>query len=280
MYDFLKGSENLKASDELRSSVRRKIAASRRRSRLRSAIAAVGSVAAAFVICMNVSEDMALAASRIPVLSNLVSVVTAGRYNIEIGGSSANIDVPQFEGLTDKEMAKELNEKLGKDAAQLAAQFEADARELSEMSDGQGHMGVESSYIIRTDNDDYIVVDMYVLNIAGSSSTTHKFYTIDKKTGKIIKLSELFVPGADYVGRLSDIIRKEMLRQNAEEEGMFFVEPDEFGDGFTGISPEQNFFINDKGNLVICFDKYEVAAGAQGCPEFEIDPADIADIRK
>lgn len=280
MYDFLKGADEIKASEELKSSVRGKLAAGRRRRNVRSVIAAAGSVAAAFIILMNVSDDMAAAASRIPVLSRLVSVVTAGRYDIEIDGSSAKIDVPRFEGLSDEEMAEKLNEKLGENAARLAAEFEADARELSEMSDGQGHMGVESGYIIRTDNDDYLAVDMYVLNIAGSSSTTHKFYTIDKKSGDFVKLSELFRPGTDYVGRLSELVKKQMLERNKEAEGTYFVEPDEFGDGFTGISPEQNFFINEKGRLVICFDKYEIAIGAEGSPEFEINPDDIADIRK
>lgn len=280
MKDFLTGYEDIRASEELKQSVKKKIALSRRKRAYRSMAACAATVCIAFTVCMNVSEDMAMAAGRIPILSDIVNVVTAGRYNIEIGASSAKIDVPQFEGLSDKEMERELNDKLGREAAALAAAFRSDAEELAEMSDGEGHMGVESGYIIRTDNDDYLAVDMYVFNVVGSSSTTHKFYTIDKKTGKFVTLEELFKRGCDYTGRISDIVKKEMIRRNDEEEGLFFVEADEYTEGFGGIDKDAKFFINDNGNIVICFDKYEVAAGAQGSPEFEIEPEDIADILK
>ena len=51
-------------------------------------------------------------------------------------------------------------------------------------------------------------------------------------------------------------------------------------DGFDKIAEDQNFYINDDGNIVICFDKYEVAAGAQGSPEFVIPEKVVADILK
>ncbi|MDY3927926.1 MAG: RsiV family protein [Clostridia bacterium] len=46
------------------------------------------------------------------------------------------------------------------------------------------------------------------------------------------------------------------------------------------MKEDQNFYINDSGNIVICFDKYEVAAGAQGCPEFEIPKSVVESINK
>ena len=52
---------------------------------------------------------------------------------------------------------------------------------------------------------------------------------------------------------------------------LFFVDDKEVGDeNFDKIDKAQNFYINNKGKLVILFDKYEVAPGAYGCPEFEI----------
>ena len=71
-----------------------------------------------------------------------------------------------------------------------------------------------------------------------------------------------------------------MTRLNNEEGGMFWVEDDEFTEGFKGIKKDQNFYINEDGNLVICFDKYDVAAGAQGSPEFVIPNEIIKDIVK
>ena len=70
------------------------------------------------------------------------------------------------------------------------------------------------------------------------------------------------------------------MYENAEEDGMFWVEDDEFTEGFKSIKQDQNFYINSDGNLVICFDKYEVAAGAQGSPEFVIPHKVIKNILK
>ena len=60
---------------------------------------------------------------------------------------------------------------------------------------------------------------------------------------------------------------------------MFWVD-DEIVESFEKISSDQNFYINSDGNVVICFDKYEVAPGAQGSPEFVIPNELIADILK
>lgn len=42
------------------------------------------------------------------------------------------------------------------------------------------------------------------------------------------------------------------------------------GDSFNGINSSQKFYINNNNELVICFDIHEIAAGAQGTPEFII----------
>ena len=91
----------------------------------------------------------------------------------------------------------------------------------------------------------------------------------------------MFKEGADYVTPISDYIKGEMKRLNAEEGGMFWIagEEEDF-DGFDKIAEDQNFYINDDGNIVICFDKYEVAAGAQGSPQFVIPEKVVADILK
>ena len=61
-----------------------------------------------------------------------------------------------------------------------------------------------------------------------------------------------------------------------EEEGTGdFFEPEDFpylehGGWFEGITENQKFYVNENGNVVIVFDKYEIAPGYMGMPEFEI----------
>ena len=151
----------------------------------------------------------------------------------------------------------------------------------AESPDEDVHMSIMSDYTVKTDNDDILALDVYIYTASGSSSTIHHFYNIDKKTGQLLTLPGLFKDDADYVSVISEYITSEMKRLNAEENGMFFIDGEENDfDGFKEIKPDQNFYINENGNIVICFDKYEVAAGAQGSPEFEIPNDLIADLRK
>ena len=145
------------------------------------------------------------------------------------------------------------------------------------MGEDAVHMGVNSDYIVKTDNDNILAIDVYILNTAGSSSTVHSFYTIDKKSGRLLTLEGLFKKDADYVKVLSDYIKQEMKRENEENDGLFELDGEW---AFKGIKKDQNFYINNDGLLVICFDKYEVAAGAQGSPEFVIPNEIIKDILK
>ena len=145
-----------------------------------------------------------------------------------------------------------------------------------EYSGDEVHMGVSMGYKVKTNNDKILALDVYVVNTAGSSSDEHKYYTIDKKTEKLLTLDEIYKNTPDYKKILAEYIEKEMNHRNDEEEGLFFLPGDEFGGEDTKKALENinKFYINDSGKVVICFDKYEIAAGAQGSPEFEI-PDDV-----
>lgn len=49
---------------------------------------------------------------------------------------------------------------------------------------------------------------------------------------------------------------------------------------FEAIKEDQNFYLNEEGQIVICFDEYEVAPGYMGLVEFAVDEEAVADIRK
>ena len=118
-----------------------------------------------------------------------------------------------------------------------------------------------------------------MVNTVGSSSTTHKFYTIDKKTKTLITLPSLFKKNSNYITKLSEYIKAEMRSQNEKGENTYWVDDSTFGP-FKGIKENQNFYINNDGRIVICFDKYEVAPGASGSPEFVIPEEVVKDILK
>ena len=58
--------------------------------------------------------------------------------------------------------------------------------------------------------------------------------------------------------------------ENEAGTGMYWVDSEYEDMNFRAIDPDQNFFFDENGDLVIAFDKYEVAPGAAGCPRFTI----------
>ncbi|QOX62425.1 DUF3298 and DUF4163 domain-containing protein [Anoxybacterium hadale] len=237
-------------------------------------------IAVLLIVSLNVSQSLAATMADMPGMSGIVRVLTFGRYAVEDKGFHADIVTPHIEGLLDKELEEKLNNDFKEYADSVIAAFEKDVKELKEeFPDSEIHYGIDSGYEIRTDNDKILAIDIYLVNTVGSSSTTHKFYTIDKASGKLITLKSLFKDGADYVSVLNSYLVGEMKRQNEADLNMFWVDDPEMG-SFESIRQDQNFYINEDGLLVICFDKYEIAPGASGSPEFVIPEDIIRDIRK
>ena len=237
------------------------------------AYGAVG-LAASFVLAVNCIPSLAYAASSVPVLGDVVRIVTFGRFEVSEENYEAKVVTPKIEGLLNKELEEKLNKEFENNANTIIAAFENDIRKMSELyGDENFHLSVTADYEVKTDNEDILAVNFYFTTIEASAVTANRFYNIDKKAGTIITLDSLFKENADYVTPISGYILVEMKKQNDNGTGFYFLDGEE-DIRFTVIRNDQHFYINNSGNIVICFDEYEVAAGAQGCPEFEI-PADV-----
>ena len=273
--------ENIQASEELIMKAEKEIRKSKSKRGFKAGIGTAAAFIFAVGVAANASPSFAYAMSDVPVMGSIVKVVTLGKYENKDGGYEIKVNTPQIEGLIDEETQEKLNEVFKDQAQSVIAAFEQDVKELKEeFGDETVHMGIEYNYDIKTNTDDILAIDTYTFFASGSSNSVHNYYTIDKHTGEIYTLEGLFKDGADYVTPISDYIKKEMARRNAEEGGMFWVEDDEYVEGFDKIADDQNFYINSDGNIVICFAKYEVAAGAQGVPEFVIPDEVVVDIIK
>ena len=67
-------------------------------------------------------------------------------------------------------------------------------------------------------------------------------------------------------------IKKQMAEQMEKNENIIYwmYSDDKTFWGFYEIAPDQNFYFNENNDLVIVFNKYEVAPGSMGYPEFII----------
>ncbi len=236
-----------------------------------------GATAAAmiFTASVNLSPAFAETLSEIPVINGIAKVLTFREYKVNEDGYNADIKVPAIEGLENKDLESSLNKKYIEENKKLYEDFLAEVEDLK--ANGGGHLGVDSGYEIKADNDRILSIGRYIVNTVGSSSTVYKFDTIDKKNEVLITLPSLF-KNDSYVDVISANILEQMIEQmKADEEKIYWVEgyvEEGLTEVFEKISAEQNFYINEESKLVISFDKYMVAPGYMGVVEFEI-PTDV-----
>lgn len=240
----------------------------------------LGSAAAAmlFTAGLNVSPAMARTLSDIPVVGSVVKVLTWTEYKVADDSYDADIKVPSIENLDNKDLATTLNEKYRSEGKALYDDFIAEVGDLK--AKGGGHLGVDSGYEVKTDNDQILSIGRYIVNTVGSSSTVMHYDTIDKKNDILITLPMLFKDDT-YIKAISENIKEQMRAQAAtsNQEKVYWLKgaglPDEeVLDEFTAVKADQQFYISNKGKLIISFDKYEVAPGYMGVVEFEI-PTDV-----
>ena len=229
--------------------------------------AAAAAAILVFFVSVNVSTTFADALSEVAVLGKLVKVLTIREYIVDEESYDANIKVPEIEGMENKTLQNSLNEKYLKENKKLYEEFNKEIEDLK--AAGGGHLGVDSGYEVKTDNDSILSIRRYVVNTVGSSSTTFQYDTIDKQEQVLITLPSLFKDDS-YIKIISQNIKEQMQQQMEKDKDKYYWLNDEMIDNFEKIKQDQGFYISNNGKLIISFDKYEVAPGYMGNPEFEI----------
>lgn len=127
---------------------------------------------------------------------------------------------------------------------------------------------VTASYEVKTNERGVLSLSLNNYAFAGGAHgmTIIKSLTFDVCTGRIYSLADLFKPGSDYQKVLSAIIEKQIK----EREIPVINE-------FTGIKPDQDYYIADK-VLVVYFQLYDLTPYAYGFPEFPITMYQVEDI--
>lgn len=244
-----------------------------------STIAAVASMLLIFVLA-NSSQSMAYAMEKLPIIGSITRVVTFRTYTDKTNNFEANIRVPKIEPQKDGESIKnatnEVNKSIEDYTNQLIEQYNNDLK----ASEGEGHYAVDTSYEVITDNDDMFTLRIDTVVAMGGSNSFSKFYHIDKRSGNVITLKDVFQDKADYISVISNNIKEQMQEQmKADEMITYFLNDKEIEEwNFKEIKADQNFYFNEKEELVIVFDKYEVAPGYMGMVEFTIPKDKIENI--
>lgn len=265
--------ENIEIPDELeflvRTTIKEQEKKMKRKNIINKSVIAAAVAGVVFVGSINLSSEISYALSEVPVLGSIVRVLTFKTFELKDNNFDAQLKTPAIEGL-DSKLEAMLNEKYLDENQKLYDDFMKEIDEMKKADMDEAHMGIASGYEVKTDTDKLLVIGRYVVNTAGSSSTTIKYDTIDKQNKLLITLPSLFKDEA-YIDIISENIKAQMKEQMKDENNVYWLEDEMMEDeNFSKIDKNQSFYITKDNQLVIAFDKYEVAPGYMGNPEFII----------
>lgn len=241
--------------------------------------------AVALVILPNTSSSVAYAMKNIPLLGNVVNVVTFRDYHYDQNKKTADVSVSKIdintEGLEGESVdnAKKSSEEINREIEQITNQWVEEFKETMR-SDGYDQIMVKTEPINTTDK--YFTLKLICYQGAGSGYEQDFFYTINLDTGKRMKLYDLFIEGSDYRTIISDDIKKQMRKQMDEDENVsYWLEDKEVEEwNFEEIPEDVSFYVNENNELVICFNEGDVAPMYMGTVEFVISNEVLGEIRK
>lgn len=218
------------------------------------------------ILLLNCMPSTVNALEQTPLLGKAIEIIDFRNYGWRWGDSEIQISEP------------EINVP---DAEEIINGYVEECKDLFGrylFSKYNGYVAAEfSSEEIASDDEIYVLRMSYLLQ-AGSSAEYFRYFTVDKSTGKILELSDLFRPGSDYESVLVNEILRQMERGVTENYDSYF------GFGIFDDEPklselkDPNFYLDKNHALVIVFDEGEIAPGNMGSPSFTIEYAAIESI--
>ena len=259
MEDWKKEYDNIKVPEEMREKLEQSINRAKKEKKRMKKITlykTFGSMAAVLAIVLilpNTSQTAAAAMQQIPLLGNLFKVVTVRE----------NADSDTVEQA--KVSADAINFDINEETNKLIEEFK------KSMENEEGYQNIYIDSNVKLDTDDLFSLELILYQGAGSGYEQHKHYTVDKKTGKELSLKDLC--GDDYIDTISEEIKTQMREQMAADETVqYWLDDPEVEEwNFDKIAEDQDFYINEDGHIVVCFNEYDVAPGSMGCVEFTLN---------
>ncbi len=217
----------------------------------------------------------------VPVLGNIARVFTFREFVIDDKDSYIEVRMPALETKGNTELEQRINyeirEKIDgilKEQEQRAEEYYRAFIETGGKEEDFHKVLVNIDYKVTCSNED--IVSFYITKSETLASAYQEqfYYNIDLKTGKDISLSDMLGPG--YMEIANRSVKQQIEQRMAEDENMMYFgygdDTDMLAGRFESIDPDQEFYINSQGHVVIAFEKYAIAPGYMGIQEFEILP--------
>lgn len=267
----------------------------KKKSAIKKVVVRTLSTAAALLICfsigLNSNQAFAMGMSELPFVGPLARVLTIRSYeeSNEETGINVAVEVPavEAENTQSKEnsqpsVAIDVNARIEEIVQQHLAKAEKDFADYKEAFFATGGteeewagrtMDVVVDYQIKYQDDARVSFVLYLTEAWVASYQEEYYYNLDLAENRELTLEDIL--GADWINIANDSIFGQMEQRMEENEDYVYwgSEKDDDGidmGGFTTVDRNTTFYINEAGNPVVTFPKYEIAPGFMGVQEFEI----------
>lgn len=243
---------------------------------MKRGLVAAAALTITFTGALNTSTAFAETVSQLPVLGAVARVLTFTSYEKEENDMKIAVTIPKLEVISGE--LKGLDQSINKEVQELCQKYADEAVKRAEeyreaflatggtKEEWAAHkIEIKVWYEILSQKQDYLSLSIQGSENWNSAGGQAKYYTIDLMNGKLVTLKDLL--GEDYINQANETILSQ-IPEKEQETGMEFFTAEE--GGFTTITEETPFYVNEAGNPVIVFEKYEIAPGAAGVVEFEI----------
>jgi len=236
----------------------------------------VATICLLFTGLVNGSTAFASSMENVPVIGKIAELVNFHSYSEETEDYAISVSIPAVIENGDKN--SNCTDDMNAEIMKLCNQYVSDAKERAfeyresfletggtEEEWREHDIAIRVDYEIKNENSDYLSFVIYGYESWLSSEAVAYYYNLNVSNLQYVTLEELL--GENYIDLINAQINKQIKERQENGREVFFTQEE---GGFKTISEQQNFYINDAGNVVIVFEKYEIAPGFMGNVEFEI----------
>lgn len=260
----------------------------------RCTAAAAAALMACMTVGVNSSEVFAREMGELPVIGALARVLTVRSWHGTDGDYEIDLEVPRIEAEAAQEAqtqpVRDFTEKINEEIEKIVDAYMEEARaEFQEYKKAffetggtqeewnDRKMDITVDYTVKYQKDNLLSLELVTAKGWVAASQERHYYNLDLDREQALTLEDIL--GEDYVRICNESIDAQIWEQVRTDEMKSYFgygpdgeQDDEMGiEGFTTVSKDTKFYLNEEGNPVIVFDEYEIAPGYMGMPEFEIE---------